>query len=220
VQNHIKMLFCNFCNHCTALFWQAAAFLPICNRKEGETRLKYVYLVLLPANLTVSSVTQDYMSVSGHMTAFVHYYWRLPQSKLASLPCLFKTIFCRPRLARLPFFIKSAGQVCRPSLPAKSASQVWSKFVMSDQVSDHVWILINCRSKYWQVWLKDQWHSNNNKAKCRPGGTLRVLAGKKPLTGINHRKQILSYTFFAIRKSEEDCFSLKKGLFVWEKPQL
>jgi hypothetical protein len=112
------MLFCNFCNHCTALFWQASAFLPICNRKEGETRLKYVYLVLLPANLTVSSVTQDYMSVSGlyRPLLFMDDTGRPHDCICSLLLKTAKTIFCRPRLTRLPFFIKSAGQVCQPSL--------------------------------------------------------------------------------------------------------
>jgi hypothetical protein len=53
------------------------------------------------------------------MTAFVHYYWRLPQSKLTSLSWL---------LSLRDSFLHSACQlsyqVCWPSLPAKSAGQV------------------------------------------------------------------------------------------------
>jgi hypothetical protein len=117
---------------------------------------------------------------------------------IAGLPCHSKTA--------LSCHSKTAGQVCRASLLGKTAGQ--SKFVMAvhrkkftlisslimfDHVwsclitSDHVWssfwsclIMFDQRSAEIVPSLTKGRHSttNNNKAKCIPGGTLRVLAGK------------------------------------------
>jgi hypothetical protein len=120
---------------------------------------------------------------------------------IAGLPCHSKTA--------LPCHSKTAGQVCRASLPGKSAGHVrsekishwffkvwsclitsdhvWSRLIMSDQVFDHVW---SCLIKFDQLsadivpsLIKGRPNNNNNnKAKCIPGGTLRVLAGKNTVT--------------------------------------
>jgi hypothetical protein len=84
---------------------------------------------------------------------------------------------------------KSAGQVCR-ACPIKirngcslkkiptdfKSDHIWSRLIMSDQVSDHVWsCLIMCHQLSAEIvpsLIKGR-HSpntNNNKAKCIPGG--------------------------------------------------
>jgi hypothetical protein len=59
------------------------------------------------------------------MTAFVHYYWRLPQSKLTSLQDW------------LPFLIKSAGQVCWTCL-----IKICNGFSSQTVISNHVWLCL------------------------------------------------------------------------------
>jgi hypothetical protein len=49
--------------------------------------------------------TRLYVLIPGHMTAFVHYYWRLTQSRLTSLICLSKIVLSFSRLSR---FFKTA----------------------------------------------------------------------------------------------------------------
>jgi hypothetical protein len=95
--------------HCTCDF-----FRPHSWKQCLFTLLPLHSNITLPvSNLTVSNITQDFMiGIPYHMTAFVHYYWRQPQSKLTSLP--------GPVSSRLPYLsslpAKTAGQVCRPSL--------------------------------------------------------------------------------------------------------
>jgi hypothetical protein len=129
------------------------------------------------------------------MTAFVHYYWILPQVCLV--------------IARLHFpVIKSAGQVCQacPIKVRNGCSQkkihtdfksdhvwsclimsdhvwsclimsdhVWSRLIMSDQVSDHVWsclIMFDQLSSVIVPSLTKGRHNNtnntNNKARIKP----------------------------------------------------
>jgi hypothetical protein len=91
---------------------------------------------------------------------------------------------------------KSAGQVCRAicraSLPGKSAGQVWiclSYLKLATCLTSQV---LNLKSSFWSCLImfdqvsaeillsliKGVTNNNNNKSKCIPGGSLRVLAGK------------------------------------------
>jgi hypothetical protein len=90
----------------------------------------------------------------------------------------------------IKFLIMSAGkQVCR-ACPIKISngcsqkkihtdfmSELWSRLIKFLIMSDHVW---SCLIMFDQLSTEIVWlnNNNNNKAKCKPGGTLRVLACK------------------------------------------
>jgi hypothetical protein len=75
------------------------------------------------------------------------------------------------RVCRASLTGKSDGQVCWASLPGMSAGQVCRASLI---MSNHIYQL---SAEILPSLIKGR--HPNNKAKCIPGGTLRVLAGKK-----------------------------------------
>jgi hypothetical protein len=86
----------------------------------------FMCMVLLPIVLTHEKYdcfkcnTRLYVWIPGHMTAFLHYYWRLPHSRLTSLPCHSRTTLslqvCRACLIKIRiFFTASSKNFCLPT---------------------------------------------------------------------------------------------------------
>jgi hypothetical protein len=77
--------------------------------------------------------TSLYVWIPGHMTAFVHYYWRLP--KLTSLPCLFKTGLLVNKCKLHSCLIMHAF--------------VWFSCKTRLNMSEHVWTYLNMSEHVW-----------------------------------------------------------------------
>jgi hypothetical protein len=90
------------------------------------------------------------------MTAFVAYYWRLPQSKLTSLPCLFKTFFCRSCLCKTALSFQDcflhALYMILSEFHTTYLLDFWLSIFLSPEFQikfDHVWTCLNMSEHVW-----------------------------------------------------------------------